>query len=272
MNVFGLTVIRNEADVIEFTLRRALAWCTEIFVFDTGSDDDTWEVCRRLADETGRIIAYKSQDTPFREGLRGELFVQYSHRARPGDWWCRLDGDEVYWQSPLDTLCTVPKSEHVVWARFAEYYPTRHEIDARREMGETYWKVRSLNDLPHCYSVGSSEPRFFRHRPRLSWDPKDSWPRHMGIAHSRYLVLQHFKYRSPEQIQKRIDTRRSTGTEFWWHTGPQTWTDVVADRRDLRFDHRDGTALLVDEELRCPVERLERRVIKRILHGLHIWP
>ena len=49
MKIHGLCVVKNEADIIEQTLRSAATWCDWIYVLDNGSSDGTWEKVQRLA-------------------------------------------------------------------------------------------------------------------------------------------------------------------------------------------------------------------------------
>ena len=123
MKIHSITVVKNEADIIQSTIKEALKWSDYIYVYDNGSDDGTWELVQQLASD--RVIAWKSDDKPFRESLRGEVFNHFRERAQPGDWWCRLDGDEFYTvQCPRQFLEKVKPSVHVAWGIHIEYHIT----------------------------------------------------------------------------------------------------------------------------------------------------
>src|SRR5436853_6547718 len=94
MKIHAITVVKNEADIIEYTMKDALKWADYIYVFDNGSDDGTWEKLQAMASD--HLIPWKHDDAPFRESLRADVFNHFRDRAAPGDWWCRLDSDEVY--------------------------------------------------------------------------------------------------------------------------------------------------------------------------------
>ena len=56
MKIFGLVVVKNEADIIYHTLKAASAWCDEIYVLDNGSADGTWQLIKQMAQENSLIV------------------------------------------------------------------------------------------------------------------------------------------------------------------------------------------------------------------------
>src|SRR5687768_11826297 len=108
MRIFGICLVKNEADIIAFSLQKASEWAHKIFVYDNGSTDGTWEAVQELAKTNDKIIPWKSEAKPFRDGLRGEVFNEFRHLAQKGDWWCcRLDSDEFYLDDPREVLSKV---------------------------------------------------------------------------------------------------------------------------------------------------------------------
>ena len=65
MNIYGLSLVKNEADIIEQSLRAAATWCSRIYVFDNGSDDGTWEMVQQLSLKLLQIIPYKQDFCPY---------------------------------------------------------------------------------------------------------------------------------------------------------------------------------------------------------------
>ena len=57
MRVHGMTLVKNEADVIRQSLVAATAWADAIYVYDNGSDDDTWAIVQELAAALTRDFA-----------------------------------------------------------------------------------------------------------------------------------------------------------------------------------------------------------------------
>lgn len=56
MRIYSLCLVKDEADIIEYTLSRAAEWSHRIFVMDNGSTDGTWELVQRLARRLPGIV------------------------------------------------------------------------------------------------------------------------------------------------------------------------------------------------------------------------
>jgi glycosyltransferase involved in cell wall biosynthesis len=203
MRIHGICVAKNEADVIGHCFERALSsWADAIYVMDNGSSDETWDIVRTFPKD--RVIPWKQEGGPFRDSLRGQVFNAFRERASTGDWWCRLDADEFFVESPRVVLSAVPRRHHVVWATMIHYFLTEVEL----EQIDFDQPIAALLPLLRRYDANFSEARFFRHRSRLVWPDDCSWPRNVGVVHPERILMRHYKYRSPEQIRRRLDTRR----------------------------------------------------------------
>jgi len=267
--IFSICVVKNEADVIGHSLNEAAKWSDRIFVFDNGSTDRTWELVQSMASNV--VVPWKQDGRAFTDALRAEVFAQFRHEARDGDWWCRLDADEFYFADPHEFLADVPKRHHVVWGLAVEYYLTRNDVD---RLDFTVPIERLLPEIHH-YRAINSEARFFRYRRRLAWPTENaSWPRHMGIVHPRRIPFRHYQYRTPEQIRRRLATRREAverGTVMYWSEQDSNWESALADPDTCR---RSENGSFLADEMRLPrhIEPPHRRLLKAALHGTGIWP
>lgn len=229
MTIRALCVMKNEADVIEQTLLDALRWCDVVYVLDNGSDDGGWERVRLLAGENPAIVAHGRDERPFTDDIRAVLFDAYASQARPGDWWCRLDADEFYLDDPREVLAAVDADAFSVWSASLSYYFT--DEDAARFAADpgAYADDVPVEEKIRYYLNHWSEPRFFRHETGLRWREGDGgypatlWAR---AASPRRIRLRHFPYRSPGQIQRRLDARGAS-LEFA-HENVGGWADAVA--------------------------------------------
>ncbi|TVP61468.1 MAG: glycosyl transferase family 2 [Nodularia sp. (in: Bacteria)] len=266
--IHGICVVKNEADIIEYCLQEAVKWADFIYILDNGSTDGTWEKVLALKSES--IIPWKQDDKPF-QFIRAEVFNEFRDRAKPGDWWCRLDADEFYIDHPPTFLKSVPNHCHVVWGLPIEYYLTTQDID------QIDFSVPTSELLPQIryYRAENSEERFIRHRQNLKWPDYAPWPKHMGVVYKQRIKYKHYKYRSPEQIQKRFDTRRAAreiGYTGFKHATKQNWHEAISDPKYFNFDHNDGSYKIDWERLPRNVETLPKRCAKLLFHGLGIWP
>ncbi|RYF37685.1 MAG: hypothetical protein EOO38_25880 [Cytophagaceae bacterium] len=125
------------------------------------------------------------------------------------------------------------------------------------------------------YKVENAEPRFVKHRNKMVWLETEGWPRHMGLVYPQRILYKHYKYRSPQQIQTRLDTRRKNiegGFKGWQHARQESWQETLADASKLHMDSNDGNYVLDESRLPQYIESLPQRAVKRMMHGLGIWP
>lgn len=267
--IFCICLVKNEADIVGYCLQEASKWADRIIVYDGESTDGTWG--KVLALQSEKIVPWKSEDKVFNEGLRAEAFNAFRHEANEGDWWCRLDADEIYIQNPRQFLAPIRKPVHVVWGVAIEYAITTEDLET---IDFTTPADKLLPQLRY-YRACNSEPRFFRYRPRLVWPETASWPIHLGPVHPQRILYRHYKYRSPEQIRARLGTRQSAirrGALAKEYLLTQDWREKIGLRSDHFLDTGDGTYVI--EEAKLPKHRgtWPSRALKWWLHQSRIWP
>ncbi len=234
MRIHGLMLVKDEADVIGETLAAALSWCDAIYVFDNGSSDGTWELVRAMAAADPRLVPFKQDPAPFSQGLRAEIFRQYRPRAVDGDWWTVLDADEFYIDDPHLFLDEVPAPYGEVWSSSFQYYLTDVDI-ASYEAAPREFLATPVQQRLHYYLNNWSESRFFRHHAGLVWPrnpdgPGRKRPFGLGRAYTERIRLRHYQYRSPEQVQHRLDLRASV-VDSYRHEHSDDWLrSVIGDR------------------------------------------
>ena len=270
MKIHGLCLVKNEADILGYSLRESATWCDFIHVFDTGSRDDSWAVVNELAKELPQVRPFRSEPRDFDDALRSEIFNACRGAAQEGDWWCRLDADEIYVDNPKEFLAGIPNAHHVVWSISINHYFTRSDLDRQAAAPPGI----SAETLPRFYSANWSEPRFFRYRAGLVWDG-NAWPKHLGIVTPRRIRLNHYQYRNPAQIQLRLDTRREAAARGWKHfahSENNDWQEKITPEESLHFDAQDGQYVIDECQLPVHLESRPQRLMKRIFHELGFWP
>ena len=264
-----IALTKNEGDVIEDCLLDASGWADYIYVYDGASSDDTWEIVKRM--ESEKVIPWKQDGKVFSEGLRAEVFNEFRKNSNKGDWWIQLNVDEYYPESPREFFRRVPAGHDFVWGITVEYYLTEKELESI-DFTQQFCSIRP--QLRH-YRVGWSEPRAFRYRDRLEWRTDCAWPNHVGVIAKERIVFKHYPFRSPRQIQMRLDVRRDNrerGFEGWDHAKEEDWREKIVDHDVCYID--DGESPLKIDESRLPrhLERPHIRLLKKLLHGSHLWP
>lgn len=241
MKIHGMCLIKNESDIIKQTLNAALSWCDYIYVFDNGSTDGTWEKVLQLAELHEQIIPYNQDDKPYSRDLVGEIFNHYRSNSNEGDWWCRLDADEFYIDNPRIFLAKIPAKFGMVYKASFEYYFTDKDLERYNQDPSLYSDSVPIEEKCRYYINNWSEPRFIRYQNDLEWAIGDGgWPSQAWNfpVYPVRIWLKHYQYRSPHQIQKRIDIRRQAilNKAGFLHEAQADWEKLVQNQSNMEFD------------------------------------
>ena len=231
-------MVKNESDIIAQTLKYASKWSDYIYVYDNGSNDGTWEKVIELAEEYKQIIPYKQEAKPYAESLRSEPFNHYRGNSSDGDWWCQLDADEIYIDDPRIFLSNISRKYDVAWAASFEYYFTNKDLELYNQNPSLYSDEVPIEDKCRYYINNWSEPRFFKYKKSLLWEENlvrnsGRMPDGVGISYTERIRLKHYQYRSPQQIQKRLDTRiQAMQDGIFLHEKRKDWKEKLEDNND----------------------------------------
>jgi hypothetical protein len=248
MKIHGLCIVKNEVDVLQESLNSAVNWCDHIYVFDNGSTDGTWELVKELAKQHPEIVPYKQDDTLFSGALRADIFNAFRSNAGLQDWWCRLDADEFYIDDPRIFLTKISDRFQTVWAASLNYYFTDQDAIAYRQDPVKFLETPVQQRLRY-YLNNWGELRFFRHSSDIVWTRTEDCGGFPGVmftapAYPVRIWLKHYQYRSPEQMARRLRTRRpameaSTG---FLHEVTPNWRANIATKRDAPLDFENAGA------------------------------
>jgi glycosyltransferase involved in cell wall biosynthesis len=246
MRIHSICLVKDESDIIEQTLRAAVEWSDFIYVFDNGSTDGTWEKVLNLSRGLTQVIAYKQEDCVFHDSLRAQVFHHYRSNSQPGDWWCRLDADEIYIDHPRLFLADVPSAYQAVWSASFQYYLTHKDVEIYQHSPESYADEVPIEQKCRYYLNDWSEARFFRDDARLVWDLDEGWS-YFGAIYPVRIRLKHYQYRSPPQMQKRLENRLKT--ETFIHEANRMlesadWSKRIRIETQLDYDAHDQQYML----------------------------
>lgn len=272
MRIFCLCLVKDESDIIAQTLTAAVQWADHIYVFDNGSTDGTWEIVRSLAQSHSSISPYKSASIPFHDSLRRQPFIEHSKECQDGDWWCRLDADEIYIHNPRLFLNKVPKYYQIVWAASLQFYLTDVDMKNFEEDPQKYADNVPIENKIRYYKNDWAEARFFRYDRNLLWEEGQPFP-YAGAVFPERIHLKHYKQRSPKQAQRRTAVRQAAiaaGSPAFLHErGVTDWGVQVKRAADMDFDGHDGH-YVIREELMPPLP-LTARLPPRLVNATRYW-
>lgn len=251
MRFHCLMLVRDEGDVIAQTLAGLLTWTDTIWIFDTGSTDNTWEIVQEMAAKDKRIHAIKRQPLVFSDTFRGYLFDTARKQMDPGDWVLRVDGDEFYHIAPPDFVRTRVRPHetavHLQW-----YYFRLTQTEADNYINGTVSieedRKRPIEDRRRFYKISSyAEPRMFKYRKTMQWSNELYGAHNSGLVARERIPIRHYPHRDPLQMSRRYLLRaaimranpRATGD----HWKLEDWRKDVVDDQGRSESQKTGVGM-----------------------------
>jgi glycosyltransferase involved in cell wall biosynthesis len=211
MKFVALLPIRDESDIVDQCLEHALIWVDAIYVFDTGSVDNAWEIVQDFASRDKRVIPIRKEPVYFSETrLRGYMFHVARQHMRESDWFLRMDADEFHHILPPDFVNNyMRKHETVAYHQYYDFRLLQSEVDAWNR-GEEKLKDRQrpIEERRRHYAISEhSEPRLCRYRSTMQWPETVSFPYNAGFVARERLAIRHYPHRDPVQLEHRCRLR-----------------------------------------------------------------
>ena len=211
MRLFGVSVVRNEADVIEAFVRHNLTFLDSLTVVDHASADATPAILACLAGEGLPVRIVREDGAGFFQAewltaAARELFIRDG-----ADFVFPIDADEFIKAGSRGEvereLSDVPAGAHAV-IRWLTYVP--ESLDAERAFGPSHlrWRIDDERQRSHKCVIGRS----FGERPaqyvvsgnHLVDDPSQPKPPpHLRLRGER-VALAHCPVRSAAQLERKV--------------------------------------------------------------------
>lgn len=198
MTVYAVTMVRDEADIIEATVRNIAAQVHHVIVADNGSTDGTRDILADLARDIGIDVV----DDPERGYWQSRKITALAHRAGDmgADWIVPFDADEVWYcpHGPIaDHLAGVGPSCFVASA--AVYDHVSSSLDPADPNPVTRISWRHVEPLPLPKVACRWRPDLNVHQGNHGADYGGMTPAAVPL-----LVVRHFPYRSAEQFVRKV--------------------------------------------------------------------
>ena len=272
----ALLPVRDEADIIGQSLRHMLTWADAIYVFDTGSVDETWEIVQDFARKDRRVKPLRRDVVYFSDTVvRGWIFHQARKNMRNGDWFLRVDADEFYHIPPPEFVKTrLRRHETIVWHQYYDFRLRASEVTAWDNGLETLAdRKRPIEERRQWFTPSDySEPRLCRYRATMQWPTSHSFPVNAGYVARERLPIRHYPHRDPEQLRRRARLRSImiANHHDWAQLESHTWVEgdwqkyVAPDHLPELRHWQPGTdlpALDFKSHLRSPHVRAMQRFV-----------
>lgn len=142
MSVWAVSMVRDEADVIEGTIRHMAGEVDQMLVADNGSVDGTREILDRLTDDLPLTVV-DDPDPAYYQSAKMTTLADKAHAAG-AVWVVPFDADEI-WHAPdrvRDVLGGRPAEETVCWAMLHNHLRTAVDPDDPDPIRSMVWRQR----------------------------------------------------------------------------------------------------------------------------------
>lgn len=265
MTVFAISMVRDEADIIETTLRHTLCHVDHIIVADNLSSDGTRLILDRLAEESGRITVVDDPEPGYYQSEKMTALADQA-RAAGATWAVPVDADEIWTAGPgriSEVLEAQPHSVDCVAADFFHHCSTHLDDETVTDVVQRWgWRTGQSAILKVAVRLAAG----------LVIAQGNHGATYFGApgrhAQGLKLVVHHYPYRSPEQVRSKVlkgaeayEAADGLPAEFGFH-----WKQMAEAIRDdpeaaadifWRFHRNDdpSTDMIFDP---APLRRWER--------------
>jgi hypothetical protein len=272
MEIYGISVVQNEQDVVRENLEWASRFFERIWVWDLGSSDDTWEILQELQSE--RVCVAQRPEVEFSRAVRPFFLNEVRSQIPDGAWLYRLDADEFLASDPKPILEQAEaEGAELVRAWHLNFYPVAAELGQLAELGEAEWLRIPLFERLRNYRVEWIEWRFLRLLPGVVWEASGGRSKKYRSdgqkpkLASHDAAVRHYRYRSPSQVARRFPIRRrmfeSGYPGFWYEkTGDFASYEMPARKCRRWSDDAAPPPILLGDVLRCRAAKLKRKIEK----------
>jgi glycosyltransferase involved in cell wall biosynthesis len=198
--VVAVTMVKDEADIIEYTVEHMAAQVDRVLVCDNGSTDGTAGIIAALAAAPrSRVSMFSDRQLAYLQGQKITRLAMSARQAFDAEWIVPFDADEVFvGPKPLVELLADERAD-VLTCQWVDHVTTGvdpgEDPNPLTRMG---WRRPNPSHLPKIIC---------RWRPGITIAQGNHSVRYTGghrTAVSRRIVVHHFPYRSPDQMRRKI--------------------------------------------------------------------
>lgn len=192
MKIVAISMVKDEADIIEHTVSNMLNQVDEVWVLDNGSTDGTSDILRNLGVHVihDPVVGYfqSKKMTELAYTIQADWIVPFD----ADEYWCTKDGRTI-----KQTLSKITADYNAVEACLFDYVSTAQDPNEYNPTKRIKWRRRFKAPLS-----------------KVAFRPKDNFVINQGnhsVWHEQgtvllddVLVVKHFPYRSADQFVSKV--------------------------------------------------------------------
>jgi hypothetical protein len=155
MRLVAVSIVKNEADMIEAFVRHTLAWADHHLVFDHDSTDGTREILGALQREGLPVTLFTDDALGNLQQARSNHLIRLAAEKFGADWILPLDADEILAgpdRPALEKSLALAGPAGAASLSLVNYYPAEGDNDA---------EINPIVRLRHCQSGASTTKKIF---------------------------------------------------------------------------------------------------------------
>lgn len=198
--VVAVTMVKDEADIIETTVRNMASQVDHVLVSDNGSTDDTRPILNRLVCELENLTVLDDPEPAYMQSAKMTALARMAHEGPGATWIVPFDADEIWYSSfgPIaEILEGIDPSIAVAKAELFDHVATGSDPQLGSPVERMGWRRRYSLPLPKVAC---------RWRDDLTIHQGNHGCDYGGIAPAGAvnLVVRHFPYRSVDQLIRKV--------------------------------------------------------------------
>jgi len=196
--IVGISMMKDEADVVDHTVRRMAAQVDHLLVADNGSTDGTRDILADLTAEVPLVVVDDDRVAYYQsEKMSGLAALALSMWGE--GWIVPFDADEV-WSAdrPIrDLLAAAPTEQMTVGAAVFDHVATPDTL-ASLPIPSTPWRRPTPAELPKVACRTHPKLVIAQGNHYAIYDGWHEWPA------TRPITIHHFPYRSVDQFCRKV--------------------------------------------------------------------
>lgn len=201
MTTVGITMVKDEGDIIEGTLRHMLGEVDVVYLLENGSSDNTEAVLDKLLLEGAPLVVIEDTDPAYYQSRKMTWLAETAVAERGATWVVPFDADEIWWHPAgrvADVLSLVERDHptcNVAFAELRNHFRTALDVEDPDPFRSMVWRQRDAAPLG---------------KVAVKWEPgavieQGNHGAYLPSGRVDLTVLNvgHFPYRSAEQFVRK---------------------------------------------------------------------